>query len=99
MMHVSDHALDRFREHEPAADRRDLLLEVAFGVGLTCEMAAALLGRPMRGPKDASGYVLSRGRRGLFVLDLAGDAVVTYLRFGPSQEDFVRRHWPADGGT
>ncbi len=95
-MHVTEHALDRYQEHDPAADRRDLLLAVAHGVGLTREMAASLLGRPLRnGCTDC--YVLAASRRGVFVLRMEDSVVVTYLRFGPTQEAFARRHWPLPG--
>lgn len=92
--YVTAHALERFREHHPEATRRDLCLAIAYGVGISNEMACSLLGRPLELNRGDSVYILAEDRRGLFALREGGQVVVTYLRFGPRQEDFARRSWP-----
>jgi len=92
VMHVTAHALQRYREHVPDATFRDVLLAVAHGVGLAREMAATMTGRALETTRDT--YILSAGRRGVFVLKVDEGVLITYLRFGWRQETFARRHWP-----
>lgn len=92
--YITAHALERFHEHHPAATRRDLCLAIAYGVGVSNEMACSLLGRPLELNRGDTVYILAEDRRGLFALREGCSVVVTYLRFGPRQEDFARTHWP-----
>jgi hypothetical protein len=94
----SPHALKRYRQHHPGATRGDMQLAVGTGIPVEPDTAHALCGRPAEQRLDTGSFVLAPDRRGLFVLvpfGPRGRLVITYLRFGPAQEDFAVRSWPA----
>jgi hypothetical protein len=89
---VTEHALDRFGLHNPGANARDVEQAVLQGEPISTDMAKTLLGR-RRISNDS--YLLSPDRRGLFVLAQRQQLkVITYIRFGLLQEQFVLKHWP-----
>lgn len=88
----SVHALDRYREHYPDADADALLRDLMLGERVTPEVAASLVNRRQSDLQCA--YVVARGRKGMFVVKRGG--VITYLRFGSTQEALVRR-WFDEG--
>ena len=93
---VTLHAITRFREHHPEASDDDLRTSVALGIELSVDLANSLLGRPLEIRRKDSSYMLAADRRGIFALKERGAVVVTYLRFGPSQEAFALKNWPMD---
>ncbi len=94
-MYVSQHALQRYRIHHPAADADAALLAVNAGEPLARELAAQLLGRHTPGGERTEHFVLVPDRKGVFVVSLdRPPSLVTYLRFGPAQEALALRLWP-----
>ena len=90
-MNVSAHCLERFQIHHPDATKIEVVEYYAGSVGVATPLALTLLGRL---PNKATNtrFFLSPDRNGMFALD--GHTLVTYLRFGPKQVEFCRRHWP-----
>ncbi len=92
---VTDHALDRYREHHPDATPEALLDALYEGTDAERHLVLPLVGRrPEHGGTGA--YVISPDRRGLFVIDAGrcGLTLVTYLRFGAHAAESARRIWP-----
>lgn len=92
---ASKHALDRYQEHHPDADWRDLIEDAQTGDEVEPQTAQSLAGRTSEARNTR--YTLARDRRGMFAIatDAMPHKVVTYLRFGEAQEEFARKHWPA----
>lgn len=91
MIGTSDHAIESLSLFYPRADGPMVLGEVARGVEVEAGVAARLVGRHHLVPGSA--YVLHRERTGLFVL--AGDTVVTFLRFySLHQHELAVLLWP-----
>lgn len=84
---VTSHALERFREHVPDAERADLLLYISHGAPESTDLVQALTGRTVR--KTTDRYVVSPNRRGIFVINDCG-TVVTYLRMGDTQQNILK---------
>lgn len=93
MLFASRHALDRYREHYPDAEERDLLASVEEARSKNRELSAPVVqGMLQRREMDRAGtvYLVPENGRGLFIVATSG-AVITYLRFQPSQQSMVRR--------
>ena len=87
---ITRHAVERYRQHYPGASPGDILLDFNQGEDISPDVALTLVGRDPG--KTTSEYRLSHERRGMFVVE--GGALVTYLRFGQMQQNFVEKHWP-----
>ncbi|MBM4367834.1 MAG: hypothetical protein FJ102_16595 [Deltaproteobacteria bacterium] len=94
-VYVTPHALDRLREHHPNAGVRGALALLARAQEVEAGLAAAFLGRSLDGVRDR--YFMSADRRGIFAVARSYEgrsfpwALVTYLRFGPHQQDVAER--------
>lgn len=97
---ISSHALERYRIVEPNAFVQDVIKAVTQGTGVEIALARTLAGRPVDSASwiDQDIYLLSPCKRGMFVAreERGCLAVITFLRFGPSQQIFVEEHWGAD---
>ncbi len=80
-MNVRAHAIERYREHHPAADRPEVLAAIQQGTPRSPELVAALCGRGQPSRNDR--YWSAPDDWGIFVV--ADRVVVTYLRLSPSQ--------------
>ena len=93
-LHVTQHALDAYRIHYPAAEMADLRADLDRAEEIPAAVAAPLCGKTVSMTRG-SRYRLSCGRRGLFAISGVSGKVQTYLRFQRSQEEFARAHYPA----
>lgn len=82
---VTQHAIDRFREHVPTAETADLIQYLRHGVVETPEFVQAITGRRSASTMDT--YVAAPDGRGIFVL--VDNHVVTYLRMGERQQQIL----------
>ena len=94
--HVSQHAIERYREHEPNASRDDVLRAIRYGVEIDPGVAVAMVGRNR--VQDGNRYVLAPSFRGIFAIatNIRPETVATYLRFEATQEDFARRNYSTE---
>ena len=81
---VTDHALDQFRLHHPAAEVDDLLDSLLAGKIESAQFAAAITGRLTI--DTVAYYVLPQDTRGMFVVKRGDHTVITYLRFQAVQQ-------------
>ncbi|MCK6575317.1 hypothetical protein L6V77_29990 [Myxococcota bacterium] len=101
---VSGHALERFREHERAADVAAVLVAARMAIPIGSELAHMIVGRPRRAAeaRDAAEHRVHLTGAGIFVLcpivALPGRLYVkTYLRLASVvQRDMVAR-WFLNG--
>lgn len=86
---VSEHAVDRYREHWPGAGEVDVEAAIVRGETVSHGTAAALAGRkePSKHERAVTQYVVSDDRRGMFVIK-AGN-VVTYLRLSEQAQVII----------
>ena len=97
---VSAHALERFQEHYPTAEKADVRVNIEYGEEVSVAMAMTLTGRqPPRKKEREDRYVIIPSRRGMAVLvaDLFVEGqwhVVTYIRFLGRQLEFAKENWP-----
>lgn len=82
-MRASFHALDRYREHHPSAEGADLLLSAKWGDRVSPELVQALCGR--KHLDLTSTYIVAPDKKGIFVISVDSDLIITYLRLGDSQ--------------
>lgn len=94
--HVSVHAIERYREHEPNATRDDVLRAIRYGVEIDPGVAVSMVGRNR--VQDGNRYVLAPSFRGIFAIatNIRPEKVATYLRFEATQEEFARKHYTAE---
>jgi len=103
LTYISGHCLRAYRKHHQDALVCNVLENLRRGEIIEPEMALTLVGRRKR--KTESMYILPPDRRGLFVIEPGNEetcefprpyTMVTYLRFGLPQEEFVIKHWGAE---
>lgn len=94
--HVSEHALTRYREHNPDAQREDVIAAIRSGVEIDPSVALAMLGR--KWAQSEARYILAPSFLGAFVVSRESrrPVVITYRRFDAQQEDFAREHYTAE---
>lgn len=101
-IYVTRHVTERLREHHPTVGIRGARSILAESLPVEADVVATLLQR--RKPSTDSRYFLTRDRRGLLVVAEQPDqrregeifrALVTYIRFLPSQTELANRLWPA----
>ena len=94
---ITEHALDRFREHHPQATMDDLWDHLRYGTAADPSAVKTLLQRTYNPEGDK--YVLSPDRRGIFALGPdkyhgADYVVKTYMRLSPWHRELVLAWWP-----
>ncbi len=94
-LHITDHALDRFRVHHPSADWDELRTYLKYGDIVDRKVVQGLLERGYSRYDDT--YVVSPRRLGIFVVNEG--SVVTYLRLSIQHQTVALRLWPLAGAT
>lgn len=84
---MSFHALERYRQHHPAANPAALEAALKAGEAIDGDLVQALCGRSgPASPEDR--FILAPDARGIFVL--VGDSLRTYLRLGSVAQRILR---------
>lgn len=91
---LSEHLLERVREHHPRAGVRGGLALLERATEVEPGLVAPLLGRRLESTN--SRYLVAYDRRGVFVIEPTPDRPfpwtgVTYLRFGAYQQEVAER--------
>lgn len=106
-IYITHHALERFREHDPAAQSwRDMIDPLYRTTEVDPDVARSLLQRHVAPRGVAVGrYFLAHDHRGIFAAAPPDPqrnhghtqlVIVTYLRFSPSQQELVDRLYPPE---
>jgi hypothetical protein len=93
-IYIKLHALDRYREHYPAADFTDMEAAYLYDAqDIDPGLVSAILQRRGRTPNDT--YRLSSDCRGIFVVHhqerFELPTLITYIRLQPSQQAILQR--------
>ncbi len=79
---VTDHAVERFREHHPEADESDVLVAHHEGQPLPTQLALALMARKPSATQPGDSYVATSDCRGLLIVERS-NLIRTYIRLCP----------------
>jgi len=90
-MDITDHALERFREKHPEADRPMVESFYSWGFEINPEVAGLLTQSQRRAAAKGSRYTLAPDYSGVFVQ--VNGSIVTFLRFGAFQRQVCEGMW------
>lgn len=88
MLNLTKHAVDRYREQHSGVPYGDILAVIESGTRESADLIRALTMRHSMNPTDK--FIMPLDKQGVFVI-ADNESVVTYLRFGQTQQDILQK--------